>query len=65
MPNWKAVKNMTIFAEEVMPRLRGRGAAKSAKRRNKGSGHGGFQRKTYKVNGVETVVYRAARGRSR
>jgi alkanesulfonate monooxygenase SsuD/methylene tetrahydromethanopterin reductase-like flavin-dependent oxidoreductase (luciferase family) len=25
IPNWKAVKNMTIFAEEVMPRLRGRG----------------------------------------
>jgi alkanesulfonate monooxygenase SsuD/methylene tetrahydromethanopterin reductase-like flavin-dependent oxidoreductase (luciferase family) len=25
VPNWKAVKNMTLFAEEVMPRLRSRG----------------------------------------
>lgn len=25
VPNWKAVKNATIFAEEVMPRLRGKG----------------------------------------
>jgi hypothetical protein len=25
VPNWKAVKNMTIFAEDVIPRLRGRG----------------------------------------
>ncbi len=25
VPNWKAVKNMTLFAEEVMPRLRGKG----------------------------------------
>jgi len=22
MPHWKAVKNLTMFAEEVMPRLR-------------------------------------------
>jgi hypothetical protein len=22
MPNWKVVKNMTLFAEEVMPRFR-------------------------------------------
>jgi hypothetical protein len=22
MPHWKAVKNMTLFAEEVIPRLR-------------------------------------------
>jgi len=32
MPHWKAVKNMTLFAEEVIPRLRpsrpgGRGGA--------------------------------------
>ena len=26
MPHWKTVKNLTLFAEEVMPRLR-RGAA--------------------------------------
>jgi alkanesulfonate monooxygenase SsuD/methylene tetrahydromethanopterin reductase-like flavin-dependent oxidoreductase (luciferase family) len=25
MPEWKAVKNMTLFAEEVMPRIRARG----------------------------------------
>jgi hypothetical protein len=23
MPNWKVVKNTTLFAEEVIPRLRG------------------------------------------
>ena len=23
-PNWKTVKNTTMFAEEVMPRLRGK-----------------------------------------
>jgi hypothetical protein len=27
MPHWKSVKNMTLFAEEVMPRLRPRAAA--------------------------------------
>jgi alkanesulfonate monooxygenase SsuD/methylene tetrahydromethanopterin reductase-like flavin-dependent oxidoreductase (luciferase family) len=26
MPEWKAVKNMTLFAEEVMPRIRARGS---------------------------------------
>ena len=26
MPHWKTVKNLTLFAEEVMPRLR-KGAA--------------------------------------
>jgi len=26
MPNWKVVKNTTLFAEEVIPRLRGRAA---------------------------------------
>jgi len=26
MPHWKAVKNMTLFAEEVAPRLRPRAA---------------------------------------
>lgn len=25
MPHWKSVKNLTLFAEEVMPRLQGRG----------------------------------------
>jgi hypothetical protein len=24
MPHWKTVKNLTLFAEEVMPRLRSR-----------------------------------------
>jgi len=24
MPNWKVVKNTTLFAEEVIPRLRAR-----------------------------------------
>jgi hypothetical protein len=24
MPNWKVVKNTTLFAEEVLPRLRSR-----------------------------------------
>jgi hypothetical protein len=24
MPEWKAVKNMTLFAEEVIPRIRAR-----------------------------------------
>ena len=27
MPHWKAVKNITLFAEEVMPRLRKTGGA--------------------------------------
>ena len=26
MPHWKAVKNLTLFSEEVMPRLRAGGA---------------------------------------
>jgi len=26
MPEWKAVKNMTLFAEEVIPRIRARGS---------------------------------------
>ena len=26
MPNWKVVKNTTLFAEEVIPRLRARKA---------------------------------------
>jgi hypothetical protein len=26
MPEWKTVKNMTKFADEVMPKLRARGA---------------------------------------
>jgi hypothetical protein len=26
MPNWKVVKNTTLFAEEVMPRLRAKKA---------------------------------------
>ena len=30
MPEWKAVKNMTLFAEEVIPRIRARGAAARA-----------------------------------
>jgi alkanesulfonate monooxygenase SsuD/methylene tetrahydromethanopterin reductase-like flavin-dependent oxidoreductase (luciferase family) len=29
VPNWKAVKNLTIFAEEVMPRLRGSGVSEA------------------------------------
>ena len=66
MPNWKAVKNMTLFAEEVMPRLRGRGSAKSARSGGvRGAVMEGFQRKSYKVNGVETVVYEGGKGRSR
>jgi hypothetical protein len=27
MPEWKAVKNITLFAEEVIPRMRARGSA--------------------------------------
>jgi hypothetical protein len=27
MPHWKTVKNLTLFAEEVIPRLRSRGAS--------------------------------------
>ena len=27
MPHWKTVKNLTLFAEEVMPRLRGRSSS--------------------------------------
>jgi alkanesulfonate monooxygenase SsuD/methylene tetrahydromethanopterin reductase-like flavin-dependent oxidoreductase (luciferase family) len=30
MPEWKAVKNMTLFAEEVIPRIRARAASPSA-----------------------------------
>jgi alkanesulfonate monooxygenase SsuD/methylene tetrahydromethanopterin reductase-like flavin-dependent oxidoreductase (luciferase family) len=32
VPNWKAVKNMTLFAEEVMPRLRGKVPASETQR---------------------------------
>jgi alkanesulfonate monooxygenase SsuD/methylene tetrahydromethanopterin reductase-like flavin-dependent oxidoreductase (luciferase family) len=28
MPHWKAVKNLTLFAEEVMPRLRSKGGSR-------------------------------------
>jgi hypothetical protein len=30
MPEWKAVKNMTLFAEEVIPRIRARGSARAS-----------------------------------
>jgi hypothetical protein len=33
MPEWKAVKNMTLFAEEVMPRIRARGSGAARKAR--------------------------------
>ena len=29
MPHWKTVKNLTLFAEEVIPRVRGRAAPTS------------------------------------
>jgi alkanesulfonate monooxygenase SsuD/methylene tetrahydromethanopterin reductase-like flavin-dependent oxidoreductase (luciferase family) len=29
MPEWKAVKNMTLFAQEVIPRIRARGSTKA------------------------------------
>jgi hypothetical protein len=29
MPEWKTVKNMTKFANEVMPRLRAKGTAEA------------------------------------
>ena len=41
MPHWKTVKNLTLFAEEVMPRLRSRRAARrSASRPSESSGGG-------------------------
>jgi alkanesulfonate monooxygenase SsuD/methylene tetrahydromethanopterin reductase-like flavin-dependent oxidoreductase (luciferase family) len=30
MPEWKAVKNMTLFAQEVIPRIRARGSGRAA-----------------------------------
>ena len=30
MPHWKTVKNLTLFAEQVMPRLRGETAQRAA-----------------------------------
>ena len=32
MPEWKIVKNMTMFANEVMPRIREKGSAAARRR---------------------------------
>ena len=57
---------MTIFAEEVMPRLRGRGISEVREAAEmRGAVMQGFERKSYKVNGVDTVIYEGGKGQSR
>ena len=52
MPHWKTVKNMTLFAEEVMPRLATVGRCAMSK----------FVREEFTIDGVKTVVHTAGKG---
>ena len=66
MPHWKTVKNLTLFAEEVIPRLRSRvgsprrGRGRVGRRRRASMGK--FTRDVHTVDGVKTAVYTAGKG---
>ena len=72
MPHWKVVKNMTLFAEEVMPKLRP--AAAHGRRRIPGRRSGGeglmptfskiFKTEEIVVNGVKVAMLTAGKGRA-
>ena len=67
MPEWKTVKNMTMFAEEVVPRIQAKLAENRAGERPSwpgGATDGGFKEERYDINGIDTAVLTAGRGRA-
>ena len=64
MPEWKAVKNMHMFAKEVIPRVQG-----AVEQRRGGQGPGGgevamasYREERFDLRGIETVVQIAGDG---
>ena len=64
MPEWKAVKNMHMFAKEVIPRVQG-----AVEQRRGGQGPGGgevamapYSEERFTLRGIETVVQIAGEG---
>ena len=70
MPEWKTVKNMTMFAEEVMPRIqaklaRNRAANEAASREPRRGGELRWpppRRSATTINGIDTAVQTAGEG---